>query len=57
MLFNTGLGVRNTLSYNYGSAVDAQGHIGKLPELFNFPSVKSFLYITVVRINKRRFKQ
>lgn len=32
MLFNTGLGVRNTLSYNYGSAVDAQGHIGKLPE-------------------------
>lgn len=32
MLFNTGLGVRNTLSYNYGSAVDAQGHIGQLPE-------------------------
>lgn len=33
MLFNTGLGVGNTLSFNYGSAVDAQSHIEQFSEL------------------------
>lgn len=43
MLFNTGLGVRNTLSYNYGSAVDVQGHIGRLPEFIPpFPICEEF---------------
>lgn len=31
-MFNTGLGVRNTLSFNYGSAVDARDHIEWFPE-------------------------
>lgn len=36
MLFNTGLGVRNTLSFNYGSAVDAQSHIEQFPEFIPY---------------------